>query len=237
MTAVIEAAGLRKRYRGPAGDVPVLNGVTMAVDAGEVVGLLGVNGAGKSTTLRILAGLLTADAGRALIAGFDVAHDRQQARTRLGYVGQAGGLDEYVTARQNLVFQGRLHGLGARSAGQRADELAARFGFAPMLTTSPRTWSGGQRRRLALALGLMHRPAAILLDEPTVGLDPDIREALWAQITELAEDGAAVLLTTHYLEEARRLCTRALVMSGGVVTTDFPAEARGVAGEEPIWGR
>lgn len=216
---LIEAQGLRKRFRGPAVDVDALVGLDLRVRAGEVVGLLGGNGAGKSTTLRILATVLPADGGQARIAGHDVATEAMAARARLGYVSQAGGVDDHVTGRQNLVFQGRLHGLDRRAVAGRAGDLLDGFGLTPIADTSPRTWSGGQRRRLALALGLIHRPQVLLLDEPTVGLDPPAKVALWQRVADLAATGAAVLLSTHDIEEVNRLCHRRLIIERGALAS------------------
>jgi ABC-2 type transport system ATP-binding protein len=176
--AAIAISGLRKSFRVGGQTIEAVSGIDLTVAAGEIFGLLGPNGAGKTTTLRILTTLLPADGGSAHVAGADVLAEPAVVRRRIGYVSQLGGADKAATGRENLLLSGRLYGLSAADAARRCDELAEVFDLGQLLTRSVRTYSGGQRRRLEVALGIMHRPRVLFLDEPTTGLDPQNRANL-----------------------------------------------------------
>jgi ABC-2 type transport system ATP-binding protein len=215
----VEATGLEKSY----GAVKVLAGVDLRVEPGSVFALLGPNGAGKTTTVRILATLIRPDAGRARVAGFDVVRDRRQVRQRISLTGQYAALDELQTGAENLRMMARLSGLPGRRARRRARELLERFDLADAGDRRVATWSGGMRRRLDLAASLVAEPAVIFLDEPTTGLDPRGRQAMWRVVGDLAGAGVTVFLTTQYLEEADRLADRIAVIDGGRVVADGTA--------------
>jgi ABC-2 type transport system ATP-binding protein len=222
--------GLRKTFQVKGAPVAALTGIDLAVEPGEIFGLLGPNGAGKTTTLRILTTLRPADEGEALVAGADVRREPLLVRRRIGYVGQLGGADVNATGRENLLLAGRLYGLSATSASQRCAELLGVFGLGDggLADRAVRTYSGGQRRRLEVALGIMHRPRVLFLDEPTTGLDPQNRANLWDQLRELRDGGATVFLTTHYLDEADQLSDRvAIVDHGRVIAQGTPDELKG----------
>ncbi len=226
----IEAEGLVKTYPG---DVRALDGLSLAVPAGTIFGLLGPNGAGKSTTVRILTTLSRPDAGRARVAGHDVLADPAAVRRAIGVVGQRSGVDREATGAENLRLQGQIHGLRGRRLAARAGELLDQFGLADAAGRLVRTYSGGMQRRLDIAMALVHRPQVLFLDEPTTGLDPEVRVEMWREIERLARDeGLSILLTTHYLEEADRLAADlAIVDRGRVVAGGSPerlkAELRG----------
>jgi ABC-2 type transport system ATP-binding protein len=226
----IEARQLVKTYavRGTKHGIRALDGLDLAVPRGMIFGLLGPNGAGKTTTVKILTSLARPDAGTARVEGIDVLARPGQVRQVIGVVAQRSGADPTATGRENLILQGRLYGMRGGPVRARADELLAHFGLTGAAGRLVRTYSGGMQRRLDVALGLMHRPAVLFLDEPTTGLDPDSRAAMWQEIARLACDGLTVLLTTHYLEEADRLADRlAIVDRGRVVTTGAPDELKG----------
>jgi ABC-2 type transport system ATP-binding protein len=226
MAHAIEAEGLVKNYPG---DVRALDGLSVTVGRGEILGLLGPNGAGKSTTVKILTTLIRPDAGAATVAGHDVLRRPDRVRRVIGVVSQRSGADPEASGRDNLVLQGRLYGLGGARVRSRAAELLARFGLEDAAGRPVKTYSGGMRRRLDVALGLVHRPQVLFLDEPTTGLDPEARASMWAEIARLAGDDAlAILLTTHYLEEADRLARRlAIVDRGRVVVEGTPDSLKG----------
>lgn len=226
---IIRASGLAKAYRSTT----VLTGLDLSVDAGTVHALLGPNGAGKTTTVRILATLLRADAGQVRIAGHDVARDPMAVRRTIGLTGQYAALDELQTARENLVMMGQLARLGRRPARRRADELLDRFGLAGAGDRRVKTLSGGMRRRIDLAAGLVARPQVIFLDEPTTGLDLESRLSMWDLVRELVAQGATVLLTTQYLEEADQLADRITVIDKGrMVAEGTPAQLKAAVGDE-----
>ena len=223
----VQVTGLRKSFRAAGATIEAVSGIDLTVPAGEVFGLLGPNGAGKTTTLRILTTLLPADAGSAFIAGADVLRAPALVRRRIGYVGQLGGADKEGTGRENLMLAGRLYGLSAADARRRCAELIAVFDLEALADRSVRTYSGGQRRRLEVALGIMHRPGVLFLDEPTTGLDPRNRANLWDQVRQLRDGGATVFLTTHYLDEADQLSDRvAIVDHGRVIALGTPDELK-----------
>jgi len=216
----IEAQGLVKTY----GDVQALDGLDLEVEAGTVFGLLGPNGAGKSTTVRILTTLSRPDSGRAAVAGIDVLADPVRVRHAIGVVGQKMGADREATGRENLVLQGELYSIPDLKA--RVDEALERFDLPGDRLV--KTYSGGMQRRLDVALGLLHRPQVLFLDEPTTGLDPEARAQMWDEIARLArEERMTILLTTHYLEEADRLASRlAIVDRGRIVARGTPDELK-----------
>jgi ABC-2 type transport system ATP-binding protein len=207
----VEAIGLRKRF----GDVIALDGLDLAVPQGSVLGLLGPNGAGKTTAVSILTTLLTPDGGHAVVAGADVRREPQLVRRRIGLSGQYAAVDEVLTGRENLVMVGRLYGMTKSQAATRADALIDRFSLADAGNRSVKTYSGGMRRRLDLAAALIAEPPVLFLDEPTTGLDPRSRAELWDMIRELVDDGATLLLTTQYLEEADQLADEIVVIDHG----------------------
>ena len=222
----IETRGLVKTY--PKG-VKALDGVSFDVEAGSVFALLGPNGAGKSTTVKILTTLSRADAGEARVAGIDVRRKPDLVRRSIGCVAQKSGLDQQATGRENLRLQGHMYGLRGRALEERVSGLLERFGLAESADRVVRGYSGGMQRRLDVAIGLVHRPEVLFLDEPTTGLDPEARVGLWGEIERLiAQDGLTILLTTHYLEEADRLARRlAIIDRGVVVAAGTPEELKG----------
>jgi ABC-type multidrug transport system ATPase subunit len=209
----IEAEGVVKSF----GSVRALHGVDLIVRPGMLAALLGPNGAGKTTLVRILATLLRQDAGIVRVLGRDVLAHPYSVRSLIGLTGQYAGLDEALTGRDNLVLIGRLAGLGRAEARRRAAELAERFGLTAAVGRTAATYSGGMRRRLDLAASLMNRPALLILDEPTTGLDPASRVELWAALRELRDLGTTMLLTTQYLEEADRFADDVHVLDHGVI--------------------
>ncbi len=227
----IEARQLVKTYaaRGEKHGIRALDGLDISVPRGMIYGLLGPNGAGKSTIVKILTSLARPDSGEARVEGVDVLARPGQVRHMIGVVAQRSGADPTATGRENLILQGRLYGLRGASVRARADELLAHFGLTEAAGRLVRTYSGGMQRRLDVALGLIHRPAVLFLDEPTTGLDPESRAAMWQEVARLAGgEGMTVLLTTHYLEEADRLASRlAIVDRGRVVTSGTPDELKG----------
>jgi len=208
--------------------VVALDGLSFSVAAGTVFGLLGPNGAGKSTTVKVLTTLSRPDEGEAVVGGIDVLREPERVRRVIGTVGQAIAVDPDASGRENLELAGRIHGLGGRALRERVGELLAHFGLTDAADRMARTYSGGMRRKLDVATGLIHRPQVLFLDEPTTGLDPEARAELWTEIGRLAhEDGLSILLTTHYLDEADRLASQlAIVDRGRVVATGSPEELK-----------
>jgi ABC-2 type transport system ATP-binding protein len=225
MSDAIEAVGLVKTYPP---DVRALDGVSVAVPEGTIFGLLGPNGAGKSTTVRVLTTLTRPDRGSARVAGIDVLAEPVRVRRAIGVVGQKHGIDPEATGRENLVLQAELYGMTGHDARRRVAESLERFGLADAANRQAKTYSGGMQRRLDVALGLIHRPQVMFLDEPTTGLDPEARADMWREIERLARDERmTILLTTHYLEEADRLAARlAIVDHGHVVVEGTPTELK-----------
>ncbi len=231
MSSAIVADRLVKHFGG----VHALNGVSLEVPSGTVLGLLGPNGAGKTTVVRILTTILSADSGRATVAGHDVAAAPQEVRRNIGLAGQYAAVDENLTGRENLVLVGRLNHVGKAHSSARAVELLDQFHLTDAAERPARTYSGGMRRRLDLAAALITHPPVLLLDEPTSGLDPASRQDLWTVIETLVSDGTSVLLTTQYLEEADRLATRIVVIDHGLVVAEgTPAELKSRLGETTV---
>ena len=223
MTNAIEARDLVKTYPG---GVRALDGLGFEVEAGTIFGLLGPNGAGKSTTVKILTTLSRADEGTATVAGIDVGSRPAEVRRVIGVVAQRSGVDREATGRENLELQGRVYGLGGRELTSRANGLLDRFGLLDAAGRIARTYSGGMQRRLDIAMGLIHRPQVLFLDEPTTGLDPEVRAGMWTEIARLASDeGLTILLTTHYLEEADQLARRLAIVDRGRVVAEGTPEA------------
>ena len=219
----VEAHDLVKTYPP---STRALDGLSFAIAPGEVFGLLGPNGAGKSTAISILTTLARPTSGSAYVAGHDVLRHPGRVRRAIGVVAQKSGLDPAASGRDNLVLQGRLFGMGGTRLKQRVNELFARFDLAGAADRAVRTYSGGMRRRLDVALGLVHRPSVLFLDEPTTGLDPEARTALWQEIAALStQDGLTILLTTHYLEEADRLTDRLTIVDRGRTVVTGTADA------------
>jgi ABC-2 type transport system ATP-binding protein len=220
--AAILVDGLVKQYpKGPR----ALDGISFAVERGTIFGLLGPNGAGKSTTVKILTTLGAPTEGRAEVAGHDVIRERAAVRRSMGYVAQGSGVDRWATGRENLSLLAHLHGLEGRTARTRVDELLDRFGLSEAAGRQVRTYSGGMRRRLDVAMGLVHRPEVLFLDEPTTGLDPEHRAAMWDEVSRLAERGdLTILLTTHYLEEADRLAHQLAILDAGRIVAEGTPE-------------
>ncbi|GLW04963.1 daunorubicin resistance protein DrrA family ABC transporter ATP-binding protein [Microtetraspora sp. NBRC 13810] len=226
---IIDAHGLRKtfttRTRKGVQTVEAVRGIDLTVGKGEIFGVLGPNGAGKTTTVRMLATLIVPDAGEATVAGHDLRKEPGAVRRRLGYVSQTGGVEDGTSPRAQVMLAARLHGVP--DPARRTQEALAAFDLTGVADRPGRTLSGGQRRRVALALGLVHAPALLFLDEPTTGLDPHNRANLWDRIQRLRESGTGVLLTTHYLEEADALCDRLIIVDQGVVVAEgTPAELK-----------
>jgi ABC-2 type transport system ATP-binding protein len=222
---VIEARDLTKTY---AGEVKALDGLSFSVEPGTVFGLLGPNGAGKSTAVKVLTTLAAADGGEATVAGIDVFRRPADVRRAIGVVAQKSGVDQDLTGRENVVLQGHLQGLRGRELRNRADRLLEEFGLTDAARRVARNYSGGMQRRLDIAMGLVHQPKVLFLDEPTTGLDPEVRAQMWTEISRLKqEEGLTILLTTHYLEEADQLASSlAIVDRGRVVAEGAPDELK-----------
>ncbi|HEY52474.1 MAG TPA: ATP-binding cassette domain-containing protein [Caldilineae bacterium] len=216
---MIEAQGLVKRY----GDVEAVRGLSFAIRRGEIFGFLGPNGAGKTTTISMLSCLLEPTGGTATIAGYDVVKADQQVKRRIGLVPQELALYPTLSARDNLDFYGRIYGLRGRALRQRVDEVLEMVGLAGRASGAVETFSGGMKRRLNIAAGLLHRPEVLFLDEPTVGVDPQSRNAIFEHVERLNAAGMTILYTTHYMEEAERLCHRvAIIDQGRIIALDTP---------------
>lgn len=234
----VEVCGLVKIYPN---HVRALDGLALAVPRGSIFALLGPNGAGKSTTIKILTTLSRPDEGKAWVSGVDVLKEPERVRRIIGCVAQRSGVDRDSTGRENLLLQGRFHGMHGAGLKNRVAELLERFGLSAAADRVARTYSGGMQRKLDIAMGLMHRPQVLFLDEPTTGLDPESRSDLWDEIARLSDEGLTILLTTHYLEEADRLAQQvAIADRGRVVTQGTPeglkAELRGDSVEIELTG-
>ena len=229
---VVETRDLRRTF-GNDGAIEAVAGVDLRVAAGTIFGFLGPNGAGKTTTLRILATLLPPTSGVARVMGVDVATDPEEVRRRIGYVAQSGGSDPRMSGRGELVMQGRLFGLSGTESRERAAELLDAVDLAEAGDRPIDTYSGGMRRRLDVALGMVHKPGLLFLDEPTTGLDPQARARLWDEVRRLRDTGTSVFLTTHYLDEADALCDRLAIIDHGRIVAEGTADElkRNVAGD------
>ena len=229
-TTALSADSLSKSYPAGGGKarITALDGVSFEVEPGTIFGLLGPNGAGKSTTVKILSTLSRADSGTAIVAGFDVATQPEKVRRAIGFVAQKSVSDTSATGRENLVLAGELQGMRGSAAKARASELLDRFSLTEAANRQVKGYSGGMARKLDVAIGLMHRPQVLFLDEPTTGLDPEARAEMWAELESMAiHERMTVLLTTHYLEEADRLAARlAIVDRGKVVVEGTPEELK-----------
>lgn len=226
----VQVEGLRKTYPG---GVEALRGLSFSMPKGRIFGVLGPNGAGKTTMIRILATLSNPTAGTARVAGFDVERSPFEVRKRIGYVCQTSSVDSLSSGRENLVLQGHLYGLGGSDLRRRVDSLLERFGLTEASDRVVKTYSGGMRRRLDLAMGIIHEPSVLLLDEPTAGLDPESRTVMWETVRRLSGSrGIGILLTTHYMLEADRLSDRVAILDEGEIVArgapgDLKTELRG----------
>jgi ABC-2 type transport system ATP-binding protein len=234
---VIETQGLRKSFVSRQGrekkTVDAVRGVDLEVAEGEIFGFLGPNGAGKTTTLRMLATLIEPDGGRATIAGADLLRNPGEVRRRIGYVAQGGSTWDDSTAREELVLQARLYGASKSAAQARAQRVLESFQLSEYADRKCKTYSGGQRRRVDIALGIIHEPKVVFLDEPTTGLDPQSRAHMWDEVRRLRAEGMTVFITTHYLDEADALCDRISIMDHGeIVASGSPVSLkRSVSGD------
>ena len=221
---MIEASGLRKSYRTrrrrKVTSVDAVRGVDFAVQRGEIFGFLGPNGAGKTTTLRMLATLIRPDGGDATIAGADLCSDPAQVRRCIGFVAQGSGTYDQSTARRDLIHQARMYGSSKSAAQGLADAAITAFQLEDFADRRISTYSGGQRRRLDVALGVIHSPQVIFLDEPTAGLDPQSRARMWQEVRRLRDEGMTIFLTTHYMEEADALCDRISIIDAGLIVSE-----------------
>ncbi|HEY3906713.1 MAG TPA: ATP-binding cassette domain-containing protein [Streptosporangiaceae bacterium] len=221
---MIEVSGLRKSFKArrkrKVTNVEAVRGVDFAVQRGEIFGFLGPNGAGKTTTLRMLATLVRPDGGDATIAGADLRGAPARVRQRIGYVAQASGTYDQSNARRDLVHQARMYGVSKTAAKGLAEQAILAFQLGDFADRRIGTYSGGQRRRLDVALGVIHSPQVIFLDEPTTGLDPQSRVRMWGEVRRLRDEGMTIFLTTHYLDEADALCDRISIIDGGLIVAE-----------------
>ncbi len=234
---VLTTENLRKTFITNKGKhrVEAVKGVTMQVERGKIFGFLGPNGAGKTTTLQMLTTLLTPTSGSAMVAGFDLLYDPQKIRKQIGYVSQAGGADSSTNSYENLMLQARLYGVPQSVVEKRIKELVEQFEISEFADRPVVTYSGGQRRRLDLALGVVHNPQIIFLDEPTTGLDPQSRAHFWDEIRKIRGQGITIFLTTHYLDEADNLCDYlAIIDHGRIVGEGTPKQLKQETGGESI---
>lgn len=227
----IEIKNLKKQFshreKGLKRVTKAVKGVSLTVKNAEIFGFLGPNGAGKTTTLRMLTTLLPIDDGEAFVAGFDLKKQPHEVRRRIGYVSQLGGADLNATGKENLLLEGQLYGMSREETNQRSEELLELFDLSQLANRKVKTYSGGQRRRLEVALGVIHQPEVLFLDEPTTGLDPQNRANLWDQIRQLRDSGTTIFLTTHYLEEADELADRIAIMDHGkIIAEGTPRELK-----------
>jgi ABC-2 type transport system ATP-binding protein len=236
---VIETKELSKTFiskeKGGKKEVEAVKGIDLTVRKGEIFGFLGPNGAGKSTTQRMLSTLLRPTGGEAKVLGYDLEEQQEQIRQNVGCVSQAGGADLASTGAENLVLQAQLYGLDGFTAKKYAADFANRFQMNSFITRPAQSYSGGQKRRLDLALGMIHHPKLLLLDEPTTGLDPQSRAYLWGEIKKLKTEGVTIFLTTQYMDEADKLCDRiAIIDNGKIVVTGTPEELKSSVGGDTI---
>jgi ABC-2 type transport system ATP-binding protein len=229
--AAVSVRGLTKRY----GEVAAVKGIDLDVVPGEVFGFLGPNGAGKSTTIKMLCTLVQPTAGSARVAGLDVVRERTAVRRNIGLVFQEPTLDEYLTAEQNLKFHAAIYGMPRRVVGPRVDAVLELVGLADRRASAVRTFSGGMKRRLEIARGLLHSPRVLFLDEPTIGLDPESRQVLWTYVDQLRrQEDITVFLTTHYMDEAERCDRIAIINHGTIVALGTPAELKAGVGHDRV---
>ncbi|MCW2967946.1 MAG: daunorubicin resistance transporter ATPase subunit [Solirubrobacteraceae bacterium] len=227
----VSVAGLHKSY----GEIDAVRGIDLAVGAGELFGFLGPNGAGKSTTIKILCTLLRPTSGTASVAGFDVVHQRRDVRRAIGLVFQEPTLDTYLTAEQNLRFHGDIYGLDRRTTAARTDAVLEMVGLSDRRSHLVGTFSGGMKRRLEIARGLLHSPRVLFLDEPTIGLDPESRSTLWTYIDVLRrQEDITVFLTTHYMDEAERCDRIAIIDAGRIAALDTPSALKASVGNDRV---
>ncbi|MBV8251133.1 MAG: ATP-binding cassette domain-containing protein [Chitinophaga sp.] len=227
MSQILYTSGLKKSYSNGKESIPAVNGVNLEVFSGEIFGFLGPNGAGKTTTLRMLTTLLQPDAGEVVICSYDLYKQPEKIRAVIGYVSQSGGADKDATAWEDLILQARLYGMPKRAAAARASELLEALGLEDIADRRPATYSGGQKRRLDIAIGMINKPKILFLDEPTTGLDPHSREQLWDEVRKLRDLGTTIFLTTHYMEEADALSDRIAIMDQGqIILTGTPASLK-----------
>jgi len=236
---VIETKGLRKTFiskeRGGKKEVEAVKGIDLTVRKGEIFGFLGPNGAGKSTTQKMLSTLLCPTGGEAKVLGYDLAEQQEQIRQNVGCVSQAGGADLSSTGVENLVLQAQLYGLDTLTAKKYAAEFVERLQMSSFIERPAQSYSGGQKRRLDIALGMIHHPQLLLLDEPTSGLDPQSRAYLWEEIKKLKAGGVTIFLTTQYMDEADKLCdTIAIIDNGKIIVTGTPGELKSSVGGDTI---
>ena len=236
---VIETKELRKTFiskeRGVKKEVEAVKGIDLAVRRGEIYGFLGPNGAGKSTTQKMLSTLLHPTGGEAKVLGFDLVKQQEQIRQTVGCVSQSGGANLSATGLENLILQARLYGLDNQTAKKNSADLVERFQMSSFIERPAQSYSGGQKRRLDVALGMVHHPRLLLLDEPTSGLDPQSRAYLWEEIKKLKAEGVTIFLTTQYMEEADKLCDRiAIIDNGKIIVTGSPEELKNNVGGDTI---
>jgi ABC-2 type transport system ATP-binding protein len=236
---VIQTTALQKTFnskeRGNKKTVQAVKGIDLAVKKGQIFGFLGPNGAGKSTTQKMLSTLMQPTSGEAKVLGYDLVKDQCEIRKHVGFVSQAGGADLAATGIQNLVLQAQLFGIDAASAKKAAQEFATRFQMTSFADRAAQTYSGGQKRRLDIALGMIHNPQLLLLDEPTTGLDPQSRAYLWEEIKKLKTEGVTIFLTTQYMDEADKLCdTIAIMDNGQIIITGTPEQLKDSVGGDTI---
>jgi ABC-2 type transport system ATP-binding protein len=236
---VIETKGLRKTFsskeKGVKKEVEAVKGIELTVKKGEIFGFLGPNGAGKSTTQKMLSTLMRPTGGEAKVLGYDLAEQQERIRQNVGCVSQTGGADLASTGVENLVLQAQLYGLDASTAKKYAAKFAERFQMNSFIERQAQSYSGGQKRRLDIALGMIHHPQLLLLDEPTTGLDPQSRAYLWGEIKKLKAEGITIFLTTQYMDEADKLCDRiAIIDYGEIIVTGTPEELKGYVGGDTI---
>ena len=235
---MIETRALRRVFKGRRGTVEAVKGVDLTVADGEIFGFLGPNGAGKTTTLRMLSTLIPPTSGEATVAGADLLREPSNVRRNIGYVSQEGSSFEEATGRMELVIQGRLYDMSKADSQRRAQDLIESLQLVDCADRATKTFSGGQKRRLDVAIGLMHKPRLLFLDEPTTGLDPQARANMWDEVRKLRDSGTTVFLTTHYLEEADALCDRVAIIDHGSIVAEGTPDAlkRQVAGDVVIVG-
>jgi ABC-2 type transport system ATP-binding protein len=236
---IIETKQLRKTFvskeHGEKKTLEAVKGVDLAVSRGQIFGFLGPNGAGKSTTQKMLSTLMRPSSGEAKVLGYDLVAQQAKIRQNVGFVSQAGGADLAATGTENLILQAQLFGIDLETAKKSAEEFSQRFQMTSYIERTASTYSGGQKRRLDIALGMIHHPQLLLLDEPTTGLDPQSRAYLWVEIEKLKTDGVTIFLTTQYMDEADKLCdTIAIIDHGQIIVQGTPDELKSSLGGDTI---